>query len=747
MLDTLAALCASSLRQPSAVAWRPLLFSLPAQQEALAALLASGEVRAASDTLSSQLEELIDARHPRGISPAEREAARAALTGGDPAHFGVWVFYPWSGRLARVLPEAMYRELRSDRNRYKINSTEQERLRGASIGIVGLSVGQAAAVTLVQEGIGSRFRLADFDTLGLSNMNRLRASAADLGVHKAILAARAMFEIDPFLEIELFPRGLDAETLDPFLDGLSLVLEECDDLALKLLLRERARAKKLPVLMETSDRGLLDIERFDLEPERPLFHGLIGSLSSVALRQLRPEERVTVVIRILGEDQSVGARASLIEMKESLSTWPQLASAISLGAGIVTDAARRVLLGSLTCSGRFSVDLEALVSPQGALSLVPVSLELGPSPAPAPLPALPARGQEGPTPEELHYLVAHASTAPSGGNVQPWRFVWNGTALRAEIDPARGSFLDVDGSASRVALGGAVELLRCAGAALGLRADSVIEEGGFTVRFSRVSPWEEPLAAWIGERCTNRRPGEPRELAPDDLHALLATAEDAGSRLALVTDPAARAALGAVVGDGEAFRFFDARLHQEMMSELRFPSATTERANDGIDVATLELPPAGLATLRLLRDRALIERLAQSGARGGLGRPARWSLLASSAIGMLWVPGRGQEAYLRGGAALARVWLRATQRGLAFQPWSPLLYLVARLAQSPGDFTPEAQATLRGLAEGYRAHFPTRGNETEVLLFRVAYAAQPSARSLRRPVADVLRYQESPPLS
>jgi nitroreductase len=52
-------------------------------------------------------------------------------------------------------------------------------------------------------------------------------------------------------------------------------VEECDDLYLKIALREYARKKRVPVLMETSDRGLLEIERFDLEPERGILHGLM----------------------------------------------------------------------------------------------------------------------------------------------------------------------------------------------------------------------------------------------------------------------------------------------------------------------------------------------------------------------------------------------------------------------------------------------------------------------------------------
>jgi hypothetical protein len=62
-----------------------------------------------------------------------------------------------------------------------------------------------------------------------------------------------------------------------------LLVEECDSLDIKLLLRERARAHRIPVVMETSDRGMLDVERHDLEPDRPILHGLVGSLSAADL--------------------------------------------------------------------------------------------------------------------------------------------------------------------------------------------------------------------------------------------------------------------------------------------------------------------------------------------------------------------------------------------------------------------------------------------------------------------------------
>ena len=51
--------------------------------------------------------------------------------------------------------------------------------------------------------------------------------------------------------------------------------------------------------METSDRGLLDVERFDLEPDRPLFHGLLAGVDTQAISGLSARDKVPYVLRIL----------------------------------------------------------------------------------------------------------------------------------------------------------------------------------------------------------------------------------------------------------------------------------------------------------------------------------------------------------------------------------------------------------------------------------------------------------------
>ena len=128
-----------------------------------------------------------------------------------------------------------------------------------------------------------------------------------------------------------------------FLDGLDLVIEECDSLDVKLLVREAARERRIPVLMETSDRGVLDVERFDLEPDRPVFHGLLAGLHSSDLAGLSIQEKAPYVLRILGAaDVTSRGAASLLEVGQTITGWPQLGSEVTLGAATAAAAVRRI---------------------------------------------------------------------------------------------------------------------------------------------------------------------------------------------------------------------------------------------------------------------------------------------------------------------------------------------------------------------------------------------------------------------
>jgi nitroreductase len=727
-----------------------------AGREELVELFAAGRVTALFDTLEGQLGELVDTRNPRLKSTPEsiRELAREHLAGRDPETYGVWVHYPWSGYLVHVLPEEEFRELRTSRNRNKITADEQAKLRSLRLGVVGLSVGQATAVTLALEEVGGEYLLADFDRLELSNMNRLRAGVHDIGVHKAVLTAREIFEINPFARVQVFPQGIDDSNIDVFLAGerkLDILFEECDDLVMKLRLREKAREYRIPVLMETSDRGLIDVERFDLEPTRPILHGLVGDLKADSLKGLSTYEKVPIVLKIIGHDTiSPRFAASLVDIETTLKTWPQLASAVVLGGALNTDTARRLALGQFWNSGRYFVDLEAHVSDEvdGTVRDAP-SYELERPNTELFVPALFTRSASEPNDDELRALVEFATLAPSGGNVQPWSFLFREGRLECRIDRARsGTLLDFDGRASELAIGAALENLSLAALHAGFQPhielcpDERDRDLYFRVAFrpgGAPSAEDALLAGALGLRATNRRLGQRLPLVPDESRELARAAAEASSELVLLEDPERLDRVAGMIARGERLRLGNPRMHREMMGEVRWTAREVDETRDGLDLRTLEFTPTDVAGMHIVSSYPLMEVLGELRAGQGLERPTRKAVAAAAAVGLVSVPNTGRKSYVAGGRAIERVWLRATTLGLAFQPMTPLLYLFPRLLEgAAGDFDAPERAELTELHREFEALFGARAQRVDVMLFRLSRVGPPTARSLRRRVEDVL---------
>jgi hypothetical protein len=703
------------------------------------------------DSLAAQLQELVESRSPRKKPTAAEVAERIPeVTAGAPlSAWGTWVYYPWSRLAVHTLPERHFIELRSSRNRYRITPAEQARLDACSIGVVGLSVGQASAVTLVLEGIGRRFRLADGDTLSLSNMNRLRASLADIGLNKCVIAARQMFEIDPYLDVSIFTAGLHDGNVEEFLVGggkIDVLVEECDDLFIKLLVRDRARAHGIMCIMDTNDRGMLDVERFDLEPSRPILHGLLGDVSPETVRGLSTYDKVPYLIRIIPPDtMSLRMRASLFEIDETIPGWPQLASGVALGGALVADVARRSLLGELSASGRFFVDLDTLIHPAAAAPLTPVS----PAPEP-PLPQVVAPplvpASSPPSRADLRRIVEFGILAPSGGNIQPWRFTLRRGDILCDLDPERSRMLlDYGQNASLMAIGAAVENMTIAARAMGLSPsvealhDAAKPDRVCRLSFQPAAAEVSPLFEEIPRRATNRRLGRRVPLTPAERDALLAAAVEAGSSLQIVDDERGLDAAARIIGSGDRVRFLSRKLHEEMIGELRWTPEEAARTADGIDIRTLELTRTDLAGMQLSARWDAMEMLVQIKGGSGLEKLTRKSIAAASAVALLTTPGTSRESYLRGGRGVQRVWLTASRLGLAFQPMSILPFLFARLERGGGEgLTEQDVQSLRSIRSAYRELFEIQPANAEVFLFRLAKASPPEVRAVRRPVDDVL---------
>ncbi|MBO9618925.1 MAG: Rv1355c family protein [Niabella sp.] len=350
--------------------YRPLFFRTHQEEDRrrlndLRATIAGLEVY---DQIAGQIREIVKLRYFKEIQPdTDFDALTTRHLGGVPIEdYGVWVYYPWSRRLVHLLDEDEFIEVRTSRNKYKITPEESALLRTKKIGVVGLSVGQSIAFTLAMERGCGALHLADFDNIELSNMNRLNVEVHNIGINKAVLAGRKIAELDPFISVTCFEDGITDENIDAFFerDGrIDVLVEECDGIDVKISSRLKARALKIPVVMDTNDRGMLDIERFDLEPDRPLFHGnLDESIDLKNLKQLTNHEKLPLLDAMVNlSSLSPRMKYSLGEMGKSISTWPQLASSVMLGGAMVADTCRRILLSEIETSGRYYVDFSELI--------------------------------------------------------------------------------------------------------------------------------------------------------------------------------------------------------------------------------------------------------------------------------------------------------------------------------------------------------------------------------------------------
>ena len=353
--------------------------SVPGALEKFNTFLSRTEIFDVCDTFSDQIEELFQVRNP-SLKKGTKDFANGLEKfiedqfGGRENLFkaGGWVYFPWRGTLVHLLPPNLFFELRTNRNRDVLTEEEQKKYAEFTVGVAGLSVGNSIALTLALTGGSRIIKLADHDNLSLSNMNRIRASVSDLGLNKAYLAARQIYEIDPYSRIVFHPQGVNAQNLEDFFlkePRLGVIVDAIDDLFLKLRIRLIAKKYKVPVVMVT-DCGqgvLLDLERYDIDSSVEPFLGRVdgATLEKILKRKLVGKERLKAVAQIVDlKNVSQRKTRSLLEIGKTLYTWPQLGSSIALCGVAASFAIQKIALGE-TINGSSLISLEDVFLPKG----------------------------------------------------------------------------------------------------------------------------------------------------------------------------------------------------------------------------------------------------------------------------------------------------------------------------------------------------------------------------------------------
>ncbi len=590
-----------------------------------------------------------------------------------------WVWYPWRQRAVRVLGPKGFHLLRLDRNRNKITTQEQDELRQRKVGVIGLSGGHSIAYTLAQEGLCGRIALADTDSVALSDLNRIPASLLDLGSSKATMLARRIGELDPYLEVDVFHDGATAENMTLLLGGVDLVIDECDEMETKFRVRREARRIGIPVISHTSDRGMVDVERFDLESQRPLFHGMVNVNEPSELAGLATSDRAPIVLDLLEADKlSPRTAASMLETGSTVTGWPQLASDIALGSAIVASAVRRWGLGQPLPSGRLRIDLDdQLAHVPSAQTIIDLRDDALDFPE---FDELDAAAIAALSDNTVEGVARAAARAPSRGNSQPWRFSFRDQVFGIHLDTERSSSTDIEHRGSLVAIGAALFNARvqaAAGGRLGMAhlpgpdltpAQRTGEDPVATLNLGHASPSELGELSPLIELRSTERSRRPTGPIPDNWITTVGQVTRQYGVNAYLLRGAAMEDIQQIWAASDRLQLLDEDLRAEMLAEMTWPNS---RRATGVDVRSLGLDPAEEAELRLCGRGDTMSNLSRWEAGSRLGDLSRSWLAASEGLVVLIATGNEAGAYVAGGQCLQHLWLSSEEMGVAIHPMSP----------------------------------------------------------------------------
>lgn len=282
---------------------------------------------------------------------------------------GSWFYFPWNKILAHYLPDEFHQEIRTARNKNIISKEEQNKFYNFNVGIAGLSVGSHAATTLAMMGASRIIKLADPDEISGSNLNRIRYDYTKVGINKCDLAEQFVYQVNPYAEVYSYSNGITPENILEFLNGppkLDALIEELDNLEMKIRLRLEARKLGIPVIMATDngDNVIVDIERYDLDPNLKLFNGVAGDLTFEEFQKFPPQELPRLATKIAGPGVVVPKMlSSLMEVGKTLYSWPQLGDAATLSGVAIAYVVKKLSLGEKIKSGKLEVNLDSIFDP------------------------------------------------------------------------------------------------------------------------------------------------------------------------------------------------------------------------------------------------------------------------------------------------------------------------------------------------------------------------------------------------
>jgi len=292
-------------------------------------------------------------------------------------------------------------------------------------------------------------------------------------------------------------------------------------------------------------------------------------------------------------------------------------------------------------------------------------------------------------------------------------------------------------------MGGVLENMLQASDALGLEAacfrddnDGVGSNAYFTVAVT--SPASEALSCDsftshpLFKRHTNRFPYMSHPIPPE-VALGIAELSEGKAHLRVLDAPSEIETIASAARQASEIRFQTQEVHECLARSLRFTKNQAAR-DDGLDIATIPLPPGGSFFLRFIMDWKWMSRLNRLGA---------YKLMANLDVNLLEeapaviavVGGSSREEVIDAGRLLVRAWIDLNSRGIAVHPY----YVVSDQLQRrrEGKISSHLGTQADGIAKEIAALLNLSKDQCVHMLLRIGYPTKDPVRSKRLPLKAV----------
>ena len=345
-----------------------------------------------------------------------------------------------------------------------------------------------------------------------------------------------------------------------------------------------------------------------------------------------------------------------------------------------------------------------------------------------------------------NYIVRAALQAPAPDNIPPEKFTWEQSRLHIEYDFQRVSGLTFGPGdmATALSFGACLENIVQASHRLAIIPQINFEDKSICVDFDFSVVDQAVLDHIINnytqlplyKRHTNRHPYTQKTIPESivtNVNSLVSGLENVS--ISTFTDRKKIKQWKSLVRIASEARFQIQEAHEWFGQSLRF-GEQAKTARDGLDIATLNLPPGGGLFLKYISSWKRMKTLNRGKLYKLLGLIESQTITQSSMIIAISAKNTN-EAKINAGRLMQRVWIALNEQNLAVQPF----YVVPDLINRQEEKRIDSQLTPWAIRTEQKLHQVSSNYDNEenrlCMILRVGYAKKEPVRSQRLPIETI----------